>query len=223
MQSENPYAPPASQDVVNLPVAPLSSGWHVKGKAILVTDVCILPMVDLLNGKTEDMMTMHWVTVHLRPAWLWAIPVLCALLALFLIPTDDGLSICGGAVIGFCLGLIPRALVGRFLPRCALRAFSLTASWRRRNLMSNVVSWLGVFIVVTGLLPFAPLKAIAGVGIGLLILRMLYVALFQRRLACRRKVGDAFEIRGVHPKALRQLAEIQARREKQALHADVPL
>lgn len=216
MSSENPYAAPKSQDVDDVPVAPLSSGWYVEGRYLYVSSVSILPMIDVYSGKAADRMTMHWITVRIKPWWLVVTPVLLALVLLFIQSVGGGGEI-GIFLLGGIVGLLLYGVIAHFLPSCTIRAFSTRETMRRRNLVPRVLFGLfACYLIVPMLLgryhpAWMVLQSIAG---WMWLIGMIYVFLIQRRLTCRCKSREYFEIRGAHPEALRQLAEIQMKREQ---------
>lgn len=225
MSSENPYEAPKSLDIDDVPTAPLSSGWRVEGKCLYVSSVCILPMIDVYSGALADRMTMHWLTVRMKPWWMVSIPVLLALLLLFLLPVVV-IGFVGLFLTGGILGLILCGVIAHFLPSCTMRAFFTRETMRRRNLIPGILFGLFVVYIIAPMFlrrPLPGLMVLPTMAGWLWLIGMIYLFFIRRRLTCRRKVGETFEIRGVHPKALRQLAEIQTEREKQALQADDPL
>lgn len=207
---DNPYSPPTIH-AGGVPDAPESSGWELIRGTVWARTSSQFPMVDPFTGETAETMCLQKVEVRLRPRWLgWLVPA-GALAMLFLFPGRDpgpeDLVIPGLA--GMCLGWMFSMPLGLVYPVCTLKVFFERRTVRIRTLTTQTLNGFFLTGILGGLfnrqLP-AGLNWIPLIAIILWLVGLPASMVFHRRLRCRRKSGDLFEIRGFHPKALAALA-----------------
>lgn len=165
----------------------------------------VLPMIDLYSGKDSETMRLSQMQLRYRPHfWMWGIPVLFALIGAFVSLSDGWME---GALSGLVIGFMGRMPLELFFPLCVFEMFSVGKAQRRRRW----ISWLlfGVFLFL-GYLTALGSKISAMIFMAWWIAFLLGLRI-QRQLRCWRREEEWFEVRGVHPDALRELTAIQQR------------
>ncbi|WAC20469.1 hypothetical protein OVA24_03630 [Luteolibacter sp. SL250] len=211
--SENPYAPPGRPDDGDeVPDAPLSTGWMLDGGRLMVRQDAQLPMVDPFSGVSEERMTLRSLPIRYSPSWHRM--------------TFAGavLGLAGGGFFRFPHGLSPFLLIsgaaaitlylisGVFLSSVRIRVFTTRAS----NLKARMGNLINAMMAVTlASLIFAAnsgrIHPAVSTGIamlfGLSLIASISFRMLTWRLTCRKKTGDRYEVRGLHPDAFRFLGE----------------
>jgi len=211
-QSQNPYAPPTVDETTTLPTPPVPFGWEVLNGRLLVESPSVLPMMDLYSGEIHERMTLKPVLVHIRPLWLWALPVLMPVLTAWVADRGERIE---GALIGLIAGLILRWVAGLVPRPCRLRVFVVGKTYRRRRATSrmlNALFWISFFSLFQFVIPSNHWPEPARIALFAWVAGLALVLTFQHRLWCWRKQDGLYEIRRVHPDALRALGTMQERR-----------
>ena len=211
--SENPYAPPGV-DVVG--EAPRSRGWEVTGKSVLVSREAIFPMIDPYSGKSEEMMALRRLVIR-RNVFGKVMLLFIGVAALVLPWTLREPAVFADASVSFVVvGLFTSLLVNQLLAPVSVQVFFTPARLRRRLFFIRIIlsgAAACLVLLVAGILIDLPDWAMSLPQLMLwpVLLGALAQA-FQRRLKCRRKIGDQFEIHGFHPQALEELRRLQEQR-----------
>jgi len=218
MSGQNPYAPPTTRgDVATLPDAPKSAGWSLAGETILARQDAQLPMVDPFTGISEDTMTLRHISIRHSPRWLHGslvVALACILCAGF-IDLPGGLAEALGFT-GAAAGLL-YLVAGIFLSSVRIRVFT----GRSSNLKISISAFLNTATSLTLLALIGSVSVgsdhptmtkVIAILFGVHIISSIALRFRSRSLKCCRIIGGHHEIRGIHPEALRFLAEATAAR-----------
>ncbi len=208
---ENPYAPSKVDQTAE---APPAQGWELRDGALWVQPGATLPMLDLYCGGTADRMTLMRIAVRRRSRW----PVYLFMVGLV------ALAISGAAVelasVFFLLGLVglvARAILLTFSPVAYIQIFLVKETPpRQRSYRLRVMGVAGMafaFAILTGSIDVVPtgrhlVDAICAAVFGLLLIGAIVMWLRREKLYYDVRSSDAFEVRGVHAEALRDLEKI---------------
>jgi len=212
--SDNPYAPSAVDDVAE---APASHGWEMVEGRLIVEKEATLPMIDPFTGASEDRMVLFRLAVRRRYLWPRHLFLggLCLSLASAWMAVGEAIAPLFEAMMA--VGLLASVLI----PVLSRPAWILVFMTRRTVRREELLKWgaLVGIVLVLGLVVVVP--NIPGISVGVVnALTVLFVVILvvavgsrwlQRRLVYRRYVGERFEIRGLHPKALEAMMRIQNR------------
>lgn len=211
----NPYQSPESTNLI--PDAPPDHGWSVESGRLLIKDGGRLPMIDPFDGRSDDRMTLHPISLKLVPNWRYPVGIAAILaLASSYFPNEYTDYIIFPVI---ALGLFIVLAVNSFRsPRIRFEIFlgEITCKRMRRTKWSGTI--IGILVVPTILLPsFVGNPSLFGNVLYPVILVLLLIhALISRTLGnftCRRKTADGFfEIKGVKGRALDELRKLQESR-----------
>lgn len=209
MSAENPYQAPEDISSTGLPEAPNSHGWVLEDGEMRVEKLSQLPMVDPFTGRTADTMLLQRVEVRYRPTWLLASIPFC-IMALILVFGGSGSREVVMAItfFGLLLGWLAYKFIGLFFPVATLQVFFEKRTIRFRKWQGRIFGILfllfipGGFFMSMGPAWLQKIPLISGL---IWLVGTLVISIFQRRLRCSRRVGDAFVIKGFHAAALNEL------------------
>lgn len=209
MSGENPYQAPDDVSSTGLPEAPSSFGWEVIGGAVQVEKLSQLPMVDPFTGRTADTMLLQRVEVRYRPTWLLASIPFCIMALIFVFRGSGSReAVMAITFLGLLLGWLAYRFLGLFFPMATLHLFFEKRTIRFRKWQGRIFGILfllfipGGFFMSMGPAWLQKIPLISGL---IWLVGTLVISIFQRRLRCSRRVGDAYIIKGFHPAALNEL------------------
>lgn len=210
---ENPYAAPAVADVSGIPDAPPSHGWWIEGDRLLVAEGAQLPMVDPFNGRSPERMTMREFRIDYRPAWTRFLlgGAFSAIVIGVALSMSDTLQLLAEVLwIAGPLLLAVLFFVGLRQGSVRLRAFCSDRTdgliMISRGLGGVVaIGFVGMFFPAPLVQKSAWIPSVAAVLFLVALAARLLIRFSQRRLICRVRQEERFEIRGLHPDALEYL------------------
>ncbi len=217
MSEVNPYAPPVSnRSPEDLPDAPLSSGWRVDGRLLLVKQEAQLPMIDPFDGTSFGTMTLRSISIRHRPIWrsvLFPVSAVAVVGGGFAsLPDDIGGFLAGAGVVGLLVCLVS----GFFLTSVRIRVFTSPSS-NRKIVASGILGTAAQFVFIISVikLTFGSMSptVLTSVAVlfGLLLAGIVTLRFLHRRLKCRARRGSEFEIGNFHPTAFAYLQRREPR------------
>lgn len=215
---ENPYAPPGINDPIR--DAPRSRGWELLEGKLLVQPDAVLPMVDPFSGETAERMTM--IRISLRPRVLWPRFLFFGSVGLMILAGWTGFTeltpVLNVSVIVGLLAILWFAFSGGTV----LIYVFLTAKTRTRRRLYYWIP-LGTIVISYATMALVPRVSEIPPEVGITLVWVLLAALgafmlarvFSRRIYFRKAAPARFEIRGLHRRAMTELAGISARSSAQ--------
>jgi hypothetical protein len=215
---ENPYSPPASE--YEIPDAPRSHGWKVEENQLWIAVGAQLPMIDPHNGLSDDTMTLCPLKIKSTLRWIPAALAGCLIILLIGLAQDGGYPLAIIALVG-AVGLVIKA----YRQRTAIFYVFLSAITIRRARITRMVDG-AIPVVFVGFIPLIQspvghktLLVILFCTIVILGIARAFFSFGIKQLRSRRQNGVLFEIRGLHPKALEYLKQVQLKRSNSAQSA----